>query len=159
MLPMNSSKDREFALIGALFLLFCLFTVRVYAGQWAVALQIVSPSESGSAERTQQDTGASVRPAPLPAPAPAPAAPAPAAPAPADPAARPTLAPTDEPPPRNTTDERGVQYDEHGVAVWGLIADPSGVHNVPPGRLVRIGGPEGELYRVLLGGKIEKVPE
>lgn len=159
MFPMNSSKDREFALIGALFVLFCLLTVRVYAGQWAVALQIVSPSESGSAERTQQNTGASVRPAPLPAPAPAPAAPAPAAPAPADPAARPTLAPTDEPPPRNTTDEHGVRYDEHGVAVWGLNADSAGVHNVPPGRLVRIGGPEGTLYEVLLGGRLKEVPE
>ena len=142
MLPMNSSKDREFAVIAALFVLFCLFTVRVYAGQWAVALQIVSPSEvsTGSA---------------APARAPAPAAPAPA-PAPA---ARPTLAPTDEPPPRNTTDERGVRYDEHGVAVWGLNADSAGVHNVPPGRLVRIGGPEGKLYEVLLGGKLKEVPE
>ena len=160
---MNTATRREFALIGALFVLFLLFVVRVYAGQWAVALQIMSPSEvsTGPAApapraNTPPAPGPVTLPAPQPARAPAPAAPAPA---PADPAARPTLAPTDEPPPRNTTDERGVQYDEHGVAVWGLIADPSGVHNVPPGRLVRIGGPEGELYRVLLGGKIEKVPE
>ena len=150
---MNTATRREFALIGALFVLFVLFVVRVYAGQWAVALQIMSPSEVSTGPAAPAPR-ANTPPAPPPA-----RVPAPAAPAPADPAARPTLAPTDEPPPRNTTDERGVQYDEHGVAVWGLIADPSGVHNVPPGRLVRIGGPEGELYRVLLGGKIEKVPE
>ena len=43
--PMNTATRREFALIGALFVLFVLFVVRVYAGQWAVALQIMSPSE------------------------------------------------------------------------------------------------------------------
>ncbi len=143
--------SREFALISALFALFLLFVVRVYAGHWAVALQIVPPREVGSAAPAPVSRPVT-RPGPLLAGAPAPA------PAPA-PAARPTLAPTNEPPPRNTTDERGVVYDEHGVAIWGLIADPAGVHNVPPGRLVRIGGPEGELYEVLLGGKIEKVPE
>ena len=42
-------------------------------------------------------------------------------------------APTDEPPPRNATDEHGVQYDEHGVAVWGIIAGPSGVQKRPTG--------------------------
>ena len=148
---MNTGTGREFALISALFVLFCLFIVRVYAGHWAVALQIVPPSEVRS-------TAPAPAPRPITPPAPQPAgAPAPA-PAPA-PAARPTMAPTDEPPPRNATDERGVFYDEHGVAVTGLIADPSGVHNVPPGRLVRIGGPEGELYEVLLGGKIKRVPE
>ena len=46
------------------------------------------------------------------------------------------LAPTDEPPPRNTTDKYGVQYDERGVAVMGIDADPGGVYNVPPGRHV-----------------------
>ena len=145
--PMNTGTGREFALISTLFVLFLLFVVWVYAGHWAVALQIIPPSEVGRA-------------APAPAPRPvAPPAPQPAgAPAPA-PAARPTLAPIDEPPPRNATDEHGVFYDEHGVAVTGLIADPSGVHNVPPGRLVRIGGPEGKLYEVLLGGKIKLVPE
>ena len=134
---MNTGTGREFALISALFVLFCLFIVRVYAGHWAVALQIVPPSEVRS-----------TAPAPAPRPVTPPA-----------PAARPTMAPTDEPPPRNATDEHGVFYDEHGVAVTGLIADPSGVHNVPPGRLVRIGGPEGELYEVLLGGRIRRVPE
>ena len=148
---MNTGTRREFALISALFVLFLLFVVRVYAGHWAVALQIVPPSEGSSA-------------APAPAPKPVtPPAPQPAgAPAPAAasaPAARPTLAPTDEPPPRNATDEHGVFYDEHGVAITGIIADPSGVHNVPPGRLVRIGGPVGNLYEVLLGGKIKRVPE
>ncbi len=144
---MNTSTGREFALISTLFVLFFLFVVRAYAGQWAVALQIVPPSGSSSVERAPAPRS-SDRPVPQPAEAPAPA-----------PAARPTLAPTDEPPPRNATDERGVFYDEHGVAVSGLIADPSGVHNVPPGRLVRIGGPNGELYEVLLGGKIRRVPE
>ena len=151
---MNTGTRPEFALISALFVLFLLFVVRVYAGHWAVALQIVQPSGSSSAGRPQPAAGASVRPAPLPAPVPA--APAPAASAPA---ARPTLAPTDEPPPRNTTDEHGVFYDEHGVAITGIIADPSGVHNVPPGRLVRIGGPVGKLYEVLPGGKLKPVPE
>ena len=143
---MNTGTGREFALISALFVLFLLFVVRVYAGHWAVALQIIPPSEVSSAP---------------PAPAPRPVTPPPAsAPAPAPaPAARPTLAPTDEPPPRNATDEHGVFYDEHGVAITGIIADPSGVHNVPPGRLVRIGGPEGNLYEVLLGGKLKRVPE
>ena len=143
MLPMNSSKDREFVVLAASFVLICLFTVRVYAGQWAVALQIVSPSEVGTGPAAPAPRPISPLALP-PARAPAPAAPAPA-PAPA---ARPTLAPTDEPPPRNTTDERGVRYDEHGVAVWGLNADSAGVHNVPPGRLVRIGGPEGKLKEV-----------
>ena len=148
---MNTGTSREFALISALFVLFLLFVVRVYAGHWAVALQIISPSEISTA-----------RPAPAPRPvtppAPQPAGAPAAAPASA-PAARPTLAPTDEPPPRNATDEHGVFYDEHGVAITGIIADPSGVHNVPPGRLVRIGGPEGNLYEVLLGGKLKPVQE
>ena len=150
---MNTGTGREFALISALFVLFLLFVVRVYAGHWAVALQIIPPSAVGSAAPAPAPRLVTL-PAPQPAGAPAPAA----VPAPA-PAARPTLAPTDEPPPRNATDERGVKYDEHGVAVWGLIADPSGVHNVPPGRLVRIGGPAGKLYEVLLGGKLKPVPE
>ncbi|MAG37413.1 MAG: hypothetical protein CL878_14355 [Dehalococcoidia bacterium] len=147
--PMNTSNGREFALIGILFVLFLLFVTWAYAGQWAVALQIVPPSGGSSVGRTQVP-GASARPLPQPAQAPAPAPP---------PEARPTLEPTDDPPPRNATDERGVFYDEQGVAVTGLVADSSGVHNVPPGRLVRIGGPNGELYEVLLGGKIKKVPE
>ena len=146
---MNTGTGREFALISALFVLFFLFIVRVYAGHWAVALQIIPPSAVRGAA-----------PAPVPRPVTPPVAQPAGAPAPAPaPAARPTLAPTDEPPPRNATDEHGVFYDHHGVAVTGLIADPSGVHNVPPGRLVRIGGPEGELYEVLLGGKIKRVPE
>ncbi len=144
---MNTGTGREFALISALFVLFFLFIVRVYAGHWAVALQIVPPS-GGSSAAPAPAPRPNARPVPQPAGAPAPA-----------PAARPTLAPTDEPPPRNATDEHGVFYDHHGVAVTGLIADPSGVHNVPPGRLVRIGGPEGELYEVLLGGRIRRVPE
>ena len=144
---MNTGTGREFALISALFVLFLLFVVRVYAGHWAVALQIIPPSEISTARPAP-----AARPVTPPAPQPA------SAPAPA-PAARPTLAPTDEPPPRNATDEHGVFYDEHGVAITGIIADPSGVHNVPPGRLVRIGGPEGNLYEVLPGGKIKRVPE
>ena len=144
---MNTGTGREFALISALFVLFLLFVVRVYAGHWAVALQIVPPSGISTA-RPAPAARPVTPPAPQPADAPAPA-----------PAARPTLAPTDEPPPRNATDEHGVQYDEHGVAVWGISAGPSGAHNVPPGRLVRIGGPDGKLYEVLLGGKLKPVPE
>ena len=144
---MNTGTGREFALISALFVLFLLFVVRVYAGHWAVALQIIPPSEISTARPAP-----AARPVTPPAPQPA------GAPAPA-PAARPTLAPTDEPPPRNATDEHGVHYDEHGVAVWGVSAGPSGVDNVPPGRLVRIGGPEGNLYEVLPGGKLKRVPE
>ena len=150
---MNTGTGREFALISALFVLFLLFVVRVYAGHWAVALQIVPPISLGNAAPAPA-------PRPVTPPAPQPAgAPAPAAAPASAPVARPTLAPTDEPPPRNTTDEHGVFYDEHGVAITGIIADPSGVHNVPPGRLVRIGGPEGELFEVLLGGKLKRVPE
>lgn len=68
--------------------------------------------------------------------------------------ARKPLARTDTPPPRNTTDDRGVTYDGEGVAVMGIDADPSGVYNVPPGRQVRIGGPAGSLYDVGDGGKL-----
>ena len=148
---MNTGTGREFALISALFVLFLLFVVRVYAGHWAVALQIIPPSEVGRATPAPA-------PRPVTPPAPQPAG-APAAALASAPAARPTLAPTDEPPPRNATDEHGVFYDEHGVAITGIIADPSGVHNVPPGRLVRIGGPEGELFEVLPGGKLKPAPE
>jgi len=64
------------------------------------------------------------------------------------------LPPTDEPPPRNTTDRLGVSYDAQGVAVMGIDVDPSGVYNVAPGRQVRIGGPSGSLFDVLPGGKL-----
>lgn len=78
---------------------------------------------------------------------------APAAPA-AAPRAKEPLPPTDEPPPRNTTDKYGVFYDAQGIAVIGIDADPSGVYNVPPGRQLRIGGPAGALFDVQIGGKI-----
>jgi|GEM_PF-4951765 hypothetical protein len=79
---------------------------------------------------------------------------APAAPAAGTVAQKVPLPPTDEPPPRNATDQYGVYYDEHGVAVLGIDADPGGVYNVPPGRQVRIGGPQGQLFDVHEGGKI-----
>lgn len=135
--PMNPTNRRELAIISGALVLFLLLVVRLYAGQWAVALQLTPPGGRASAGRTTVPVGA-VRPQPVSVPN-----------------ARPTLAPSDEPPPRNTTDERGVTYDEHGVAVMGLIADSSGVHNVPPGRQVRIGGPEGQLFDVLAGGRIQ----
>jgi hypothetical protein len=65
------------------------------------------------------------------------------------------LPPSDEPPPRNATDKYGVSYDQNGVAVMGLDVDPSGVYNVPSGRQVRIGGPEGALFDVEPGGKLK----
>jgi hypothetical protein len=64
------------------------------------------------------------------------------------------LPPTDEPPPRETTDRYGVYYDAQGVAVIGIDTDPGGVYNVPPGRQVRIGGPAGALFDVQPGGKL-----
>ena len=64
------------------------------------------------------------------------------------------LPPADEPPPRNATDKYGVTYDDRGVAVMGIDADPSGVYNVPPGRQLRIGGPQGTLFDVTDGGKL-----
>jgi len=65
------------------------------------------------------------------------------------------LPPTDEPPPRNATDKYGVTYDQNGVAVTGINADPNGVYNVPPGRQLRIGGPQGALFDVEPGGKLK----
>jgi hypothetical protein len=61
---------------------------------------------------------------------------------------------TDEPPPRNQTDQHGVFYDAQGIAVIGIDTDPSGVYNVPPGRQLRIGGPQGALFDVHPGGRI-----
>jgi hypothetical protein len=55
--------------------------------------------------------------------------------------------------PRNTT-ENGVQYDAQGVAWWGLDTTGGYVYNVPEGRQVRIGGPNGSLYTVGPGGKL-----
>ena len=136
-LPMNPTYRRELAIISGALVLFLLLVVRLYAGQWAVALQISPPGGRSSAGRTTVPVEAG-RPQPVSVAS-----------------ARPTLAPSDEPPPRNTTDERGVTYDEYGVAIMGLIADSSGVHNVPPGRQVRIGGPEGDLFDVLAGGRIQ----
>ena len=144
---MNTSKNREFVFICTLFMLFLAFMMRVYGGQWALAVQIVPPVGGSSAGLTRIPA-AIVRPRLGDASNLAPSA-----------TARPTVAPTDKLPQRNAVDERGVFYDEKGVAVTGLIADSSGVHNVPPGRLVRIGGPNGKLYEVLLGGKIKKVSE
>ena len=65
------------------------------------------------------------------------------------------LPPTDEPPPRNATDKYGVTYDQNGVAIAGIDADPNGVYNVPPGRQLRIGGPQGALFDVEPGGKLK----
>ncbi len=76
------------------------------------------------------------------------------APAPAGQSARGPLPVSDAPPPRNTTDALGVFYDDRGVAVSGIDADPSGVYNVPAGRQLRIGGPNGALFDVLPGGKL-----
>jgi hypothetical protein len=102
----------------------------------------------------------------LPAPVSAPPVEAVSGPAPARPAAVPVaqaalaaaakrpLPPTDAPPPRDTTDERGVYYDPQGVAVRGIDTDPGGVYNVPPGRQVRIGGAAGALFDVLPNGKL-----
>jgi hypothetical protein len=42
------------------------------------------------------------------------------------------------------------------VAVTGIDADPNGVYNVPPGRQLRIGGPGGDLYDVVAGGKLTR---
>jgi hypothetical protein len=69
-------------------------------------------------------------------------------------AAKTPLPPSDVPPPRNATDERGVTYDAAGVAVMGIDADTGGVYNVAPGRQVRIGGPAGQLFDVQPGGKL-----
>ena len=80
--------------------------------------------------------------------------PAPAAGAGVQPGSKTALPPTDEPPPRNTTDRLGVSYDAQGVAVMGIDVDPSGVYNVSSGRQVRIGGPSGSLFDVLPGGKL-----
>ena len=79
---------------------------------------------------------------------------APAAGAAVQPGSKTSLPPSDEPPPRNTTDRYGVSYDGQGVAVMGIDVDPSGVYNVAPGRQVRIGGPSGSLFDVLPGGKL-----
>ena len=100
-----------------------------------------------------------VQPPVAAAPAPAPPARNPAqtaaqaaggnpAPAPVNASGKRPLPPTNDPPPRNTTDQYGVTYDAQGVAVMGIDADPGGVYNVPPGRQVRIGGPGGALSDV-----------
>ena len=52
-----------------------------------------------------------------------------------------------------------VVYDAQGVAVWGLDLEGDRVRNVPPGRRVRIGGPQGELFEVLEGGRLRRVQE
>ena len=92
--------------------------------------------------------------APVVAGAPRSAAARPVGAAPGNAAARKPLTRTDAPAPRNVTDERGVTYDANGVAVMGIDADPSGVYNVPPGRQLRIGGPEGALFDVGDGGRL-----
>ncbi|MBI3970278.1 MAG: hypothetical protein HY332_03215 [Chloroflexi bacterium] len=134
---------------GALTLLYVLILVRGLAWQWqaiAFATQATLPAPV-------------VRGAPNPLGGPAGiAAPRAGAAQPAQPAqsasAKVPLPPTDEPPPRDATDRYSVYYDALGVAVVGIDADPGGVYNVPPGRQVRIGGPQGQLFDVLPGGKI-----
>lgn len=120
-------------------LLYALIFFRGLAWQWQAVL-----------------TGAAARPVIASAPPPqsrmdggaerAPAAVAPRAKSP--------LPATDEPPPRNAADKYGVFYDAQGVAVMGIDTDPGGVYNVPAGRQVRIGGPDGALFDVHPGGKI-----
>lgn len=72
----------------------------------------------------------------------------------AAPAAKVPLPPTDDPPPRNVVDRYGVTYDDNAIAVLGIEADTNGVYNVPPGRQLRIGGPQGQLFDVQPGGKL-----
>jgi hypothetical protein len=147
------------AIAGAVLALYLLLFVRGLGWQWqevAVAPGDLPPVPSGApvgaAERGRPAAGAGAPPVLVqgrpvtPANAPANAQP--------NVQAKVPLAPSDEPPPRGVTDERGVTYDAAGVAVTGIDTDTGGVYNVPPGRQVRIGGPSGQLFDVQPGGKI-----
>ena len=125
--------------------IYVLVFVRGLGWEWA---GIFSAAEPAAAPRGAPN---------VPPPGPVSGAARPAAPGAASagaPAAKVPLPPTDEPPPRDKTDSRGVFYDAQGVAVLGIDADPAGVYNVPPGRQLRIGGPQGQLFDVQPGGKI-----
>lgn len=130
---------------GAVLALYLLIFIRGLGWQWGAVL---------SGTRAVPPVIVQRAPAPAAGRAPAPAGNAPAAPAPPGTTGKVPLPPSNEPPPRDATDERGVTYDAQGVAVMGIDADPSGVYNVPPGRQVRIGGPAGQLFDVLPGGRI-----
>lgn len=140
--------------LALLTLLYVLTFARGLAWQWRGILTASEPAvpAAGAAQpaRTDPATAGGPGAVSLPAQPGAQAAPQPAAQA----RSRTPLAPSNEPPPRNTTDQHGVFYDAQGVAVSGIDADPGGVYNVPPGRQVRIGGPTGNLYDVLPDGKI-----
>lgn len=120
-------------------------------------------NEGSWATLVQQAKAAYQPPAPPPAPAtpaPAPVTPPPAAPPPAatpPPPPAPTYQPTQitpwSPGPINAT-ENGVQYDSQGIAFWGLDVGGGYVRNVPEGRLVKIGGPNGTINIVGPGGKL-----
>jgi hypothetical protein len=137
---------------GAAVLLYVLVFVRGLGWQW---WGIVTASPATVPVVASAPTGAAP-------PASQRAVQAPQAPQAAQPAvqsgqtaAKVPLPPSDEPPPRNATDKYGVYYDENGVAVMGLDVDPSGVYNVPSGRQLRIGGPQGALFDVEPGGKLK----
>ena len=130
-----------FYLMGGFILILSLTVIRGLGWQWWAIITATQPNQPVVSAPATSRQPAPAAPGAVPAAAPAPAVKRP-------------LPPTDEPPPRNTTDARGVQYDAFGVAVMGLDVDPNGVYNVPPGRQVRIGGPNGPLYDVQPDGKI-----
>jgi hypothetical protein len=146
------------AVAGAVLVLYLLLFLRGLGWQWqevAVAPGDLPPVASGSpvgaAERGRPAAGAGTAGAP---PVLVQGRPVTQPNAQPNAQAKVPLPPTDEPPPRGMTDERGVTYDAAGVAVMGIEADTGGVYNVPPGRQVRIGGASGQLYDVQPGGKI-----
>lgn len=137
---------------AAVAVLYVLVFVRGLAWQWrgiltatSASMPVVDEAPRGAAAPPAAQAGA-------PGAAGAPAAPPASGAAPAG--RKVPLPPTDEPPPRNATDKYGVTYDDRGVAVIGIDTDPGGVYNVPPGRQVRIGGPQGDLYDVTADGKL-----
>ncbi|HEX2036337.1 MAG TPA: hypothetical protein VHS99_19310 [Chloroflexota bacterium] len=144
-------------------LLYVAVMVRGLAWQWEEILNaappqgVLLPAPGSITAPADQGTG---QPAPAAmAPVAPPAAPGGArAATPAAGTPRQALAPTDAPPPRDAVDEHGVYYDAEGIAVMGIEADSSGVYNVPPGRQVRIGGANGELFDVLPGGRLSPAP-
>jgi hypothetical protein len=139
-LPAWLNSHRAHVVAGTVAVLYVLVFARGLAWQWQSILT-GAPAARQDAVRMPPSNASSSRAGAQEAPA-------------AAPRAKEPLPPTDEPPPRNTTDRYGVFYDAQGVAVMGIDADPAGVYNVPPGRQVRIGGPAGALFDVQVGGKI-----